>query len=70
LFEVLAKQYEAARLDEAKSAPMVQVIDRAVPPERKSWPPRAILTVAAAVLAGFVSAFWILLRERPQLGRT
>jgi uncharacterized protein involved in exopolysaccharide biosynthesis len=33
LFETLAKQYEAARLDESKEAPMVQVVDRAVPPE-------------------------------------
>lgn len=63
LFEILAKQYEAARLDEAKSGPMVQVIDRAVPPERKSWPPRAILILTAIALAGLASTFWILLSE-------
>lgn len=33
LYETLGKQYEAARLDEAKEAPMVQVVDRATPPE-------------------------------------
>ena len=33
LFESLSKQYEAARLDEAKEAPLVQVVDRASPPE-------------------------------------
>ena len=69
LFEILAKQYEAARLDEAKSAPMVQVIDRAVPPEKKSWPPRAVLTLTAAGLAACIASLWILLRERTQLGR-
>ncbi len=69
LFEILAKQYEAARLDEAKSAPMIQVIDRAVPPEKKSWPPRAILTLIAAGLTACVSSFWILMRERAQMGR-
>lgn len=63
LFEILAKQYEAARLDEAKSAPMVQVIDRALPPERKSWPPRAILILTAIALAALVSSFWILASE-------
>jgi tyrosine-protein kinase Etk/Wzc len=68
LFEILSKQYEAARLDEAKSAPLVQVIDRAVAPERRSWPPRTILTLSAALLAGCVSSFWILLRERQRLG--
>lgn len=63
LFEILAKQYEAARLDEAKSAPLVQVIDRAVPPERKSWPPRALLIIAAALLMALVSSLWACYRQ-------
>ena len=40
LFELLAKQYEAARIDEGKAAPLIQVVDRAVPPDRKSGPHR------------------------------
>src|SRR6266568_624454 len=36
LFEVLSKQYEIARIDEAKDATLIQVLDAAVPPERKS----------------------------------
>jgi tyrosine-protein kinase Etk/Wzc len=64
LFEILAKQYEAARLDEAKSAPLVQTVDRAVAPEKKSWPPRALIIIAAAVLAAFATGFWILSRHR------
>jgi tyrosine-protein kinase Etk/Wzc len=67
LFEILSKQYEAARLDEAKAAPLVQVIDRAVTPERKSWPPRTILVLGAALLAACVSGFWLLSRERRRL---
>jgi tyrosine-protein kinase Etk/Wzc len=63
----LSKQYEAARLDEAKAAPLVQVIDRAVTPERKSWPPRTILVLGAALLAACVSGFWLLSRERRRL---
>lgn len=69
LFEILARQYEAARLDEAKATPQVEVIDRAVPPEKKSWPPRTILICSAAVVAIFVSGFWVLLRERPIASR-
>jgi tyrosine-protein kinase Etk/Wzc len=64
LFEVLSRQYEAARLDEAKSAALVQVVDRAVTPERKSWPPRTLLILAAIVAALLLSSFWELLRER------
>jgi len=63
LFEVLSRQYEAARLDEAKSASAVQVVDRAVTPERKSWPPRALLILAAVTATLMLFSFWILLRE-------
>lgn len=61
LFELLAKQYEAARLDEAKSAPIIQVIDRAVPPDKKSGPPRKLLTLGFAILGFFLACTWVLL---------
>jgi tyrosine-protein kinase Etk/Wzc len=57
LFEILAKQYEAARLDEAKAAPMIQVIDKALPPERKSWPPRTLMVLLAAILGALIASF-------------
>ena len=55
LYEMLAKQYEVARLDEAKDIPLIQVLDKAVEPERKFKPQRALITVAAAFL-GFIIA--------------
>lgn len=58
LFEILAKEYEAARLDEARSGSLVQVIDKAVPPERKSWPPRTLMVLISTALAGIISGFW------------
>jgi len=64
LFEVLSRQYEAAKLDEAKSAALVQVVDRAVTPEQKSWPPRALLILIAVAATVLLSSFWILLREQ------
>jgi len=45
LFEALAKQLEAARMDEARSAPNVQVIDIAIPEERPSGLPRYLIVV-------------------------
>jgi len=68
LFEILAKQYEAARLDEAKSAPLVQVIDRAVTPERKSWPPRALLIIGAALVTALLSSLWACYRHASSNG--
>src|SRR6185437_5486348 len=64
LFEILAKQYEAARLDEAKLTPVIQVVDQAVVPEKKSWPPRTLLVLTAALLAALVTSFWIIVRSR------
>jgi tyrosine-protein kinase Etk/Wzc len=64
LFEALAKQYEAARLDEAKAAPLVQVIDKAVIPERKSWPPRLLIVFISSVLVAFGSCLWIMISSQ------
>lgn len=55
LFELMAKQYELARVEEAKEAPLVQVLDRAVTPEKKSRPRRALIVVAAAAAALLLS---------------
>lgn len=55
LFELLSKQYELAKLDEARDAVVIQVIDRAVPPERKSGPQRALIVILTAFVALFLS---------------
>jgi len=56
LFELLVKQYEAARIDEAKEAPVIQVVDRAIPPDRKSGPARRIYLIMGIFLGGMVGA--------------
>jgi len=53
LVELLSKQYEAARIDEAR-APLVQVLDRAIPPDTKTGPPRIILTLGFGALGFFL----------------
>lgn len=53
LYDLLSKQYEAARIDEAKSAPLIQVVDHAIPPDKKSGPAR-VLIIAGAGFAGFI----------------
>lgn len=63
LFELLARQYEAARLDEARTAPAIQVVDKAEVPDRRSGPYR-LLIVLGALFAGLLGAiFWILFRH-------
>ncbi|MFZ6755156.1 GumC family protein [Undibacterium sp. Dicai25W] len=60
LYEMLAKQYEVARLDEAKDIPIIQVLDKAIEPEHKFKPQRALITIAAAffgLVLALVAAF-------------
>lgn len=63
LYELLAKQYELAKLDEAKEAAVIQVLDKAIPPDRKSKPSRRIIVLLAAGGALFLGVLWAVLRE-------
>lgn len=63
LFELIAKQYEAARLDESREAPMLQVVDRAVIPDGKSGLPRTLLVLATVIFGAFVGVIWIILKN-------
>lgn len=53
LYELLAKQYEAARIDEAKDSSVIQVLDHAVEPERKSKPKRSVIVLMATIIGAF-----------------
>jgi len=57
LYELLLKQYEAAKLDEAKDAAIIQVVDRAEPPERRVKPQRTQMVIVAGVVGFFCSIF-------------
>ena len=61
LYELLAKQYEAARIDESKQAPVIQVIDRANVPDKKSGPARALLILCAGFVGIVLSSLYVLL---------
>jgi uncharacterized protein involved in exopolysaccharide biosynthesis len=62
LFELLTKQYEAARLDESKQAPELPVVDWAIPPEKKSGPSRRLIVLegftGAAIFSGALVWLW------------
>jgi capsule polysaccharide export protein KpsE/RkpR len=50
VFETLTKQYEIARVDEAREVPSVKVLDVAAVPEHKSFPPRTIIILFGTCL--------------------
>lgn len=63
LFELMAKQYEMARLDESREGAVIQVLDVAQPPEQRSSPRRAIMAVVAALATGFALLLFVLVRQ-------
>jgi tyrosine-protein kinase Etk/Wzc len=72
LYELLARQYEIARIDEAKDATLIQVLDKAVEPERKSKPRRTVIALLSgfvtgilATLAAFVMQAWGYAQQDP-----
>jgi capsule polysaccharide export protein KpsE/RkpR len=63
LYELLTQQYETARIDEAKDIPAVAVIDRPAVPEKKSFPPRAVLALLLTLTAIVAAAVWIMMSQ-------
>ena len=63
LFELFSKQFELAKLDEAREGAVIQVLDVAQPPERKSKPNRAQLAVITAFAVGFLLLLFVFLRN-------
>lgn len=64
VFELLAKQFEIAKLDEAREGSMIQVVDAAVPPDKRSSPHRLLIIASVTFTAFFVAAFWVVFRQR------
>ena len=63
LFDQMAKQLELARLDEARDSTAIQVVDLALPPERKSRPKRALITVLVTTASFFLTVLFVLARS-------
>ena len=64
VFDLLTEQYETARIEEAKSIPIVSVIDPPGWPEKKSFPPRLLLIVALSVATVLATSAGFLIQER------
>jgi len=63
LYDFLGKQLEAARIDEGQSAVLVQVVDKAVEPERKSGPRRTLIVLLSALTAFLLACLVVLVAE-------
>lgn len=63
VYELLAKEFEVAKLDEAREGSIIQVVDAAVPPDTKSSPHRTLIVIGVTILSFFVAVFWVWLRR-------
>jgi capsule polysaccharide export protein KpsE/RkpR len=62
IFDILARQFEVAKLDAAKQGALIQVVDPAVPPDRRSFPKRGLVVVVATAVGFFMAVFLALLQ--------
>ena len=60
VFEALTKQYELAKVQEAKEIPSVKVLDAPVVSEQRSYPPRVLIILLGAVATTMVGLVWVL----------
>ena len=63
IFDLLARQYEIAKVDEARQGATVQVVDKAIVPDRRSSPKRTLMVLGAAVLGLFLGVVWAFAKE-------
>ena len=63
VYEALTKQYELAKVEEAKEIPTIKVLDEPVVPEKKVWPPRTLIISLGTLLAFCLGIAWLALRD-------
>jgi uncharacterized protein involved in exopolysaccharide biosynthesis len=59
IYETLNKQYELAKVEEAKAIPPVKVLDEPQVPERKSSPHRSVIVLLGVLVSAFAGIVWI-----------
>lgn len=63
LLQLMLKQYEIARMDEGRDASLIQVLDPAIPAERRSRPKRTLIVLSVAFLAFLLAIVGVYVRE-------
>ena len=63
LFELLSKQYELAKIDEAKESSTIQVLDTAVPAEKKSKPRKLVIILIGVFVGGILALVLAFMRD-------
>lgn len=70
IHQLLAQQYQMAKVDEAQNAPILQVLDAAIPPEKRSSPKRTQMVLMAIVATGFLMCLVAFMLEAKRQAET
>ncbi len=60
VYELLTQEYELAKIQEAKEIPTVNVVDPPLMPERRSFPPRILITLAGLTFAFVLGCMYVI----------
>jgi len=63
IYELLARQFEMSKIDEAKEGTVVQVLDKAIEPDRKSKPKRTLIVITSTVVAFILAMLFVIARD-------
>jgi tyrosine-protein kinase Etk/Wzc len=63
LFELFAKQFEIAKVDESREGAVIQILDTAQAPELKSKPKKALIAIISTLAAGFALILFIFIKQ-------
>jgi tyrosine-protein kinase Etk/Wzc len=66
MFELFAKQFELAKVDESREGAVIQILDVAQPPERKAKPKKALIAIIATMASGFALLLFVFVRRALQ----
>ena len=69
LFELFARQFELAKVDEAREGAVIQIVDAALPPERKSKPKKALIAIITTLAAAMLLLLWVFVRTALENGK-
>lgn len=69
LLGAMAQQVTSATIDAAKDSATIQVLDKALPPEKKSKPKRSMIVLLATLVALFIGILWAFFKEAAERSR-
>ena len=64
MYELLTQQYEIAKVEEAKEIPTVKVLDAAIVPTKKTFPPRTVIVILGMMLGTTMAMIWVMAKTR------